>query len=547
MVNSSRTRRGLSVLVCAAVALICSACTSGSGDKGASGSDVASSGGGKVQVGGTLHWAVDAVPADRDVFGAAATDATALAAEASLPTLFRLDDRARPVLDQDYLVKAEQTSASPQTIIYTLNPKAVWSDGSPLSAADFAAQWKRLAAAHSADGYDRIASVGQGADAHQVKVVFSQPFGPWRGLFTPLYPAAGKNLDAGPFTYKAQDAKALTLVRNPRWWGSQVHLDALALTAVAPAERIAALRAGAVDYADLSAAVTDSGQAPPAVAGTTLHRAAAPAYVQLTFNGATGPLADPQVRHAVADAVDRQALADAVLKPLSLPATPLGNRLLMAGQPGYRDDSAELQGGAANAAKLLDAAGWKTPANSDAAHPATRTKAAKPLALTLLTRQGSATDARLASLLTAQLAASGIQLTTRPVAAADFVNPNLAQGRFDLALFAWPASRFPVADQRALYEKPQVAVDGSVEAGQNYSGTGTDEIDSLLDRAVSALDEKQAASLANQADRRLWQVVPNLPLFQSPELVATSDTLVNAGAFGFATPDFTRLGFTKKS
>ena len=45
-----------------------------------------------------------------------------------------------------------------------------------------------------------------------------------------------------------------------------------------------------------------------------------PAYTQLALNGERGPLADERVRRAVARALDRQELADVVLKPLGLPA-----------------------------------------------------------------------------------------------------------------------------------------------------------------------------------------------------------------------------------
>ncbi|MER7729796.1 ABC transporter family substrate-binding protein [Streptomyces erythrochromogenes] len=85
-----------------------------------------------------------------------------------------------------------------------------------------------------------------------------------------------------------------------------------------------------------------------------------PAYTQLAMNGSSGPLADERVRRAVARALDRQALADLVLKPLGLPAKPVGSHVALAGQQAYADNSGALGGQDAKAAQaLLADAGWR--------------------------------------------------------------------------------------------------------------------------------------------------------------------------------------------
>jgi peptide/nickel transport system substrate-binding protein len=590
----------VALAACAVLGLTLSGC-SGGGPAPTS-ADVARAARGKVVAGGTLAWAVDSVPTTLNAFQTDASPATALVDQAVLPTLFDLDEHARATPDRDYLTGVQQTSAAPQTIVYHLNPKAVWSNGAPLSAADFAAQWQALNGSNPAfwtartDGYDSIASVSQGATPHDVRVVFSRPYAPWRRLFTPLYPAAATatpdafnddsrtrlTADAGPFTVKGETGGAVTVVRNPRWWGDPAKLDAIAFTAVAPGARADALRAGRLDIADVSQAVEDGGTGistsaasdaaasaesqtyaqVQSIPGITLHRASAPAFLQLTLNGGSGLLADPDLRRAVAEAVDRGQIAEAVLKPLGLPTVALGNHLLMADQEGYRDDSSALGGGAADAARLLDADGWKSPApgsgagsaarssaaagSADSA-PAVRAKAGHPLSLTLLTRAGSAVDAQVAALLTRQLGAVGIPVATRAVPGESFFADHVTAGDFDLALFSWPASAFPVADELPLYSKPTVGPDGAPVNGQNLSGTGTDEVDQLLTRADRTLDSGAAARLVQQADTRIWQEAPSLPLLQHPQLVAVRNTVANAGAFGFATPRFQDLGFTAKA
>ncbi|WP_377269585.1 ABC transporter family substrate-binding protein [Peterkaempfera sp. SMS 1(5)a] len=387
----------------------------------------------ELRQGGTLRWAVDSVPATFNVFQNGADPTATLVAQATLPTLFRLDDHAHATRDPDFLTSADSTAPADghpwQTVVYRLNPRARWSDGTPLSVKDFAAQWKALSGADSAywsngaAGYGAIASVTPGAGPHQVKVVFKQPYGQWRSLFTPLYPAAamssaevfnsgsrdGLAVSAGPFRLQRPDRRAgtLTLVRNPSWWGDRARLDRIVLKAVPVGQRLDALDRGTLDVAALDRtldAAPAGGTARPAadsadavgaalkraeaLPGYRLHRAAAAAYTQLTLNGGHGPLADPRVRRAVARAVDRRQIADMALKPLGLPPVTLGNHLIMGDQAGYQDNTAALGGTDREAvARLLEAAGWKADAPAEAAgpsvlaSPAPVTPAASPSAL----------------------------------------------------------------------------------------------------------------------------------------------------------------------
>ncbi|MEU8463687.1 ABC transporter family substrate-binding protein [Streptomyces sp. NPDC029003] len=225
---------------------------------------------------------------------------------------------------------------------------------------------------------------------------------------------------AGPFGLGAIDKKTGTaaLTRNPRWWGRAAKLDTLVLTAVPRAARPAALAEGKLDLAEIDRAGADrialahrdagqvSGAHGPAAALTpaqaTLSWALAhgadetkareeqerrdknadavkkyaeeqsalrsfdvrkslePAYTQLAMNGASGPLTDERVRRAVARALDRKELAEIVLKPLGLPALPVGSHLALAGQQAYADNSDALGGQDTQAAQaLLADAGWR--------------------------------------------------------------------------------------------------------------------------------------------------------------------------------------------
>ena len=101
----------------------------------------------KVQQGGKITWAVDSVivnfNVDELVDGPSGVGNWVISA--MLPQIFVFDARATPSYDPDYLSgEPELTPGPPQVVKYKLNPQAVWSDGSPITAADFIAQWKAL-------------------------------------------------------------------------------------------------------------------------------------------------------------------------------------------------------------------------------------------------------------------------------------------------------------------------------------------------------------------------------------------------------------------
>ncbi|MGW2491795.1 ABC transporter family substrate-binding protein [Streptomyces sp. NPDC001606] len=272
-------QRGLALLTAGALALpLLTAC--GSDDeagKPLAGQDIALAARDVVADGGTLKWAVDAVPETLNTFQADADAGTNRVAQAVLPSMFRLDATGRPVPNPAYLESAKVIETEPrQVVLYKLNQQAVWSDGREIGAADFVAQWRALSGKDSAywtarnAGYDRIEKIERGANDLQVRVTFSRPYADWKSLFSPLYPkdvmgtpdafndGARRKLKvtAGPFKVEKVDtaAKDVVLTRNPRWWGRPAKLDEIVLHAVPRDKRAAALADGSVDLADIDSA-----------------------------------------------------------------------------------------------------------------------------------------------------------------------------------------------------------------------------------------------------------------------------------------------------
>ncbi|MGW7086137.1 ABC transporter family substrate-binding protein [Streptomyces sp. NPDC054871] len=240
------------------------------------GQDVAPAARDLVADGGTMNWALDAMPETLNSFQSDADAGTSRIAGAVLPSMFRLDAQGRAQRNADYLESAEVVEREPkQVVLYKLNQQAVWSDGREIGADDFAAQQRALSGKDSAywtarnAGYDRIEKIERGADNLEVRVTFNKPYADWRSLFSPLYPkevmgtpdtfndGARRKLkvSAGPFAVQDFDSKAdeVTLVRNPRWWGRPAKLAKMVLREVPRDERAAALAQGEVDLAEIDA------------------------------------------------------------------------------------------------------------------------------------------------------------------------------------------------------------------------------------------------------------------------------------------------------
>ena len=79
------------------------------------------------------------------------------------PQAFIINSNLQPVLNNQLLQSATQTSDSPQIVVYKINPKAVWSDGTPITADDFIYNWQ------AQSGSPAYSDVGNGPYATQLQ------------------------------------------------------------------------------------------------------------------------------------------------------------------------------------------------------------------------------------------------------------------------------------------------------------------------------------------------------------------------------------------
>lgn len=503
--------------------------------------------------GGDLRLALTAFPPNFNILHIDGNSAEVAAMmKATLPRAFVIGPDGSTTVDTNYFTSIELTGTAPQVVTYTINPKAVWSDGTPITWEDIASQVHALSGADKnfeiagPSGAERVASVTRGVDDRQAVMTFAKPYAEWRGMFAGngmLLPKSmtatpeafnkgqldGPGPSAGPFITTSLDrtTQRIVLSRNPKWWGPRPRLDNITYLVLDDAARLPALQNNTIDATGVG--TIDQLTIAQRTKGITIRRAPAPAWSHITFNGAPGSiLADKALRVAVSKGIDRQTIAKVVQYGLTSDPVALGNHIYVAGQKGYQDNSAVVPYDPAAAKRELDALGWKQVGQF-------REKDGRPLIIRDLfyDAQGSRQFAQIAQHSLAQI---GVKLELVARAGSGFFTNYINVGAFDLAQFGWLGDAFPLSSLTQIYKS-----DGE----SNFGKIGSPQIDAAIERTLEELDPDRARALANDLDRLIWAEGFSLPLTQSPGDVAVRSTLANFGAAGLGDLDYTAIGFTR--
>ena len=98
---------------------------------------------GTPQHGGKITWTIEKTMQNWNILSAAGdTFDYSQVINGLYPAAFTTNPSYKVTLNADLLTSATQTSTSPQTIVYQINPKAVWSDGTPITSDDFNYTWE---------------------------------------------------------------------------------------------------------------------------------------------------------------------------------------------------------------------------------------------------------------------------------------------------------------------------------------------------------------------------------------------------------------------
>ena len=561
MTTTMRRRGGRIAALASAAILVVAGCSAPNRDGGSAGgnaeigksSDINPQDPASLKKGGNLRLAIGALPSNFNTLNIDGNEAdNGSMQRPTMPRSFTIAPDGSMKVNTDYFTSVELTKTDPQVVTYTINPKATWSDGAPITWEDIASQINATSgkdkafAIASPNGSDRVASVTRGVDDKQAVVTFAQHYPEWRGMFagnTMLLPKSMTanpdvfnkgQLDkpgpsAGPFVVSSVDrtAQRVTLSRNPNWWGTPPLLDSITFLALDDAARIPALQNNTIDATGIAS--LDELKIAQGTEGISIRRAPGPSWYHLTFNGAPGAiLSDKALRQAVAKGIDRQAIVNVAQRGLVDNPTPLGNHIFVAGQEGYQDNSAVVAFDPEKAKSELDALGWKLNGQF-------REKDGRQLVIrdVLYDSQSGRQVAQVAQNSLAQI---GVKLELDVKPANGFFTNYVNVGDFDITQFSWVGDAFALCCLNQIF---------TTDAESNFGKISSPQIDAKVEEVLDELDPTKARALANEVDKMLWDEVFSLALFQSPGNVAVRNALANFGPSGVGDLDYSTIGFMK--
>ncbi len=439
----------------------------------------------------------------------------------------------------DLLVSATQTGANPQTIVYKINPAAVWDDGEPISADDFVYLWQTqngrdcaACKAATSAGYEQIKSVTGADGGKTVTVVYETPFTDWLGNFQKMYPShlakQHGNLAAsfawfnetvptwsgGPYKISeyAKDS-SVTLVPNPRWYGRyKPSLDKVVFRIVDDQNaEVTGLRNNELQAVYTQAPNLDMVNQVKTLPGIQYALGRGLTWEHLDLNLSNKFLVDGKLRKAIFTAVNRQDVINKTVGQFAPGLRPLNSHNFVPGQRGFKDvitPTGQGAGDVTRAKKILTDGGYKLDGTT------LTTPSGEVVKLRIAYSDGNVMRKATAEIFQSQLAAIGIKVEIDAVQLGDIFD----SGDWDMVIFAWSGQPFPYAGAQQTWQS---------SSGSNFGHWTNTASDVLLKEAGSQTDPDKAIDALNEADQIMANDAYVLPLFQKPVLLAVQQQYAN--------------------
>lgn len=428
------------------------------------------------------------------------------------------------------------TTGGKQVVTYQLNPKAVWSDGEPITSADFKYTWDQIVTGddiYDTTGYSSIGSIDD-SDPQTVIATFSEPFGGWSQLFGGLYGVfpshllEGKDRDAemangydwsgGPYLAEWDKGVSVTLTPNDKYWGPKAKSTIVFKFLADTAAEFQAFQSGEVSaiypQPQLDAVDAINAGLPDAKSYVTADTGNVEA---LWINNEAPPFDDVAVRQAFAYAIDRNAIVKRLFGGLGV--TKAVNSLNPPILSAYSDPNAYAGYGLdlKKVAVLMKGAGW---AKADGVWEKDGEKAE----LTIKSTTGNKRRELTEQILQAQLKAAGFDLTIENQAAADLFGEQLPAGDYQLALYAQVATSLEPGLCSIMCSK-NIPTDANDNTGQNWTRTNVKGLDAPLKLVDTSSDNDARAKAGKQADQIMAKAQVSLPLDPLPNIALWSKSV----------------------
>jgi peptide/nickel transport system substrate-binding protein len=451
----------------------------------------------------------------------------------------------------------EVVSEDPFTFEFRISEDAVWSDGTPITAADFQMTWRMGTAPseghcdgctpRSTAGFDRAESVEGADDGKTVIVTLKEGHidPEWFGWFS-VHGAAGAILPAhiaeeqgfdiddpaelgeyfqwlnatpptwsgGPYILVEGDLENQLLKEpNPAWYGEvQPTLDTLIMRIIddegawVPALSNREVHGGSPPQVNED--VLRQLQERPDV-----HTAVGPgpSWEHLDFNLENRWLQDVDLRRAIFTAVNVEDITQRTIGSVFPDSEPKTNHMFTALSPYHEDVVTHTGHGSGDvdaALEILEGAGYEFDGS-------TLTLDGEQVGPFRLRSTSSAVRVTAMELIQAHLEAIGVEVV---IETTDDLGGTLGSGDYDIMQFGWSGSPFFTSTPHQQWHS---------ESGSNFGSYENAEVDELVDLARNSAELDDAAEYANQAARIVSEEAYVLPLFDSPVYLFVVDDYVN--------------------
>jgi len=463
------------------------------------------------------------------------------------------------------IAKSIETDAARDQVVFHLDPRAKFSDGSPITAADVAFTFnllKRKGRPQQRAAYDAVKDIDTPDD---LTVHFDLTGAEDRELpltlaLMPVLSRAhtdAENFDdqtlqfptaSGPYAVaEVQPGQRLILKRNPDYWAKDLpimrglyNFDEIDIDYYRDAASLfEAFKAGLYDFrVETDPALWLNGYDFPAMRDGRVVKKTLPIRLPkgmegFAFNTRRSIFADPRVREALAMMFDfewinaefyggvyRRAKSffdDSELSAAGRPAS-ARERALLAPFPGAaRADVMDgtwappVSNGSGRdrdvARKALDELGGAGYAIKDGA---LADAAGRRLAFEILVKDRQ--EERLASAYAQSLARIGVSANVRLVDEVQYQRRRTAFN-FDMMIAAWTASPSPGAEQRARWG----SISANMPGAYNICGVASPAIDAMIDKMLAADSREDFVAAVRALDRLLISGFYVVPLFYAPD------------------------------
>jgi len=422
-----------------------------------------------------------------------------------------------------------------QKITYNIKPEAVWSDGVPITCADFqyvVDQQQNGTDLYDPSGYPDIQSVTCPND--KTAVITYKPgktYANWKTLFAgnygllPSHILKGKDRDAlmkdgyswsgGPWIAKWNKGDNITLTQSPKYWGTKPKLDKVVFKFITDTSaEFQAVKSGQVDviYPQPQIDVVNQISAGGLTNLNTVYNSHTGSIEALWMNNAKFPFDSVPARQALAYSIDRTALVEKLFGKLGVTEPSNSFNEYIVKQYGNIDAFANYKLDLDKVNSLMTGAGFAKGSDGIWA------KEGKRASFTINTTAGNKRRELTEQVLQQQLKAAGFDMKIQNMKAGDLFGDALPKGTYTFAIYAQQLTAIAPANC-PLFCSANIPTAANGQSGQNWTRTNVPGLDEPLMTVDNNLDESARESAGKQADDIMAENVVSLPLDPLPNIL----------------------------